>query len=79
MRRRRLFVSRCHGCGLERLPDELFYGGHCPSCRAVHAQQKRANSGARLLAKARDGGTVTRDGQVYRVVVLPSSRRRRAA
>jgi hypothetical protein len=78
-KRRRLNVQRCRRCKFERLPDETFWTGHCPACRALHAKRARAESGAKLLAKAKDGGTLEREGQTFRVVVLPSRRRRRRA
>jgi hypothetical protein len=78
-KRRRLYVQRCRRCRLEREPEETFWNGHCPACRARHARRARAESGTKLLAKAKDGGTVKREGQTFRVVVLPSRRRSRRA
>lgn len=76
---RHLYVKRCRRCKLERLPEESFWNGHCPACRAIQAKRIRAESGTKLLAKAKDGGTLEREGQTFRVVVLPSKRRRRRA
>lgn len=78
-KRRHLHVKRCRRCKLERLPEETFWSGYCPACRAIRAKRTRAESGTRLLAKAKDGGNLEREGQTFRVVVLPSKRRRRRA
>ena len=78
-KRRHLYVKRCRRCNLERLPEETFWNGHCPACRALQAKRARAESGTKLLAKAKDGGTLEREGQTFRVVVLPPRRRSRRA
>jgi hypothetical protein len=78
-KRRRLYAHRCRRCKLEREPEETFWNGHCPACRAVQAKRARAESGAKILAKAKDGGTLEREEQTFRVVVLPSRRRSRKA
>jgi hypothetical protein len=78
-KRRRLYVQRCRRCKLAREPEETFWNGHCPACRALHATRARAEKGSKLLAKAKDGGTLEREGQTFRVVVLPSRRRSRRA
>ena len=76
-KRRRLYGKRCRRCKFERLPEETFWNGHCPACRAVQAKRSRSESGAKILAKAKDAGTIERDGQTFRVVVLPPKRRMR--
>jgi hypothetical protein len=78
-KRRHLHVKRCRRCKLERLLEETFWNGHCPACRAIQAKRMRAESGTELLAKTKDGGTFEREGQPFRVVVLPSRRRSRRA
>jgi hypothetical protein len=78
-KRRRLYVQRCRRCKLERLPEEIFWNGHCPACRAVQAKLTRSERGAKILAKAKDGGMIERDGQRFHVVVLPSKARKRRA
>jgi hypothetical protein len=69
-------VLRCRRCQLWRAPDERFYRGLCSSCRKEKAKARRAATGARILAKAKDAGTLERDGQQFRVVALPPKRRR---
>jgi hypothetical protein len=64
------FVLRCRGCKLQRLPEEKFYRGLCPACLDVDKRRRRSERGRRQLAKARDGGTVKRDGQTFKVVRL---------
>jgi hypothetical protein len=63
-------------CGLVRLPDEAFHGGVCPACNADRAKKRRGAVGRKLLARARNGGVEVRDGQTFRVAVLPPTRRR---
>jgi hypothetical protein len=76
-RKRRPFVPRCRGCGITRESSEIFLHGVCPSCRDVRSKERRGATGTRLLAQARDADSETRDGQTFRVVVLPPKRRRR--
>jgi hypothetical protein len=82
---------RCRNCGLLRLPEEtgrvpglrlnaeqrMFVRGLCPSCLEADRRERRRRTGARILSKAKDAGTVERDGQVFRVVQLPPKRRHR--
>jgi hypothetical protein len=70
---------RCRGCDLFRFPDETFPGGYCPSCLDERSRKRRSATGARVLARAKDGGSLERDGETYRLVLLPpkGSRRRR--
>jgi predicted RNA-binding Zn-ribbon protein involved in translation (DUF1610 family) len=74
-RRRRRFPSRCRSCGLIRLPEETFVRGLCPACLEAERHDGRRATGARILAKAKDAGTVERDGQTFTVSVLPPKRR----
>ena len=74
-RRRRRFSPGCRTCRLEQLPEEMFYRGLCPACMDVDKRRRHAATGACLLAKAKDAGTVERDGQTFTVVVLPPKRR----
>jgi hypothetical protein len=76
---RHLYVKRCPRCKIGREPEETFWNGHCPACREIRSKRIRAESGTKLLAKAKDGGTIEREGQTFRVVVLPSRRRSRRA
>jgi hypothetical protein len=73
--KRRMHYPRCRRCRLERLPEETFYRGLCPACMDVDKRKRHAATGARLLAKAKDAGTVERDGQTFTVVVLTPKRR----
>jgi hypothetical protein len=68
-------VVRCQRCRELRHDGERFYHGLCDSCRAERAAVRRSNTGARLLDKAKDGGTIDRDGQTFHVTVLPAKRR----
>jgi hypothetical protein len=74
-RKRRTPVRRCRFCGDVRLEGETFYRGICPRCRFERARRRRVSTGARALARAKDGGVIDRDGQAFRVVVLPPKRR----
>jgi hypothetical protein len=76
-RRRRPPVQQCRACGTERLSHERFAAGCCPSCRFLYGKERRAETAARLLARARDGGSEERDGQTLHVLVLPPRGRRR--
>jgi hypothetical protein len=67
--------SRCRRCRLERLPEENFVRGLCPACLELDRRKRRSATGARALSKAKDAGTVERDGQTFQVVVLPPKRR----
>jgi hypothetical protein len=68
-------VARCRNCGLIRFPEERFYRGLCPACLEADKGKRRRAAGARILAKAKDAGTVERDGQTFRVVQLDSGLR----
>ena len=68
-------VVRCPRCRDLRQEGERFYHGLCDTCRAERAAVRRSATGARLLDKAKDGGTVERDGQTFHVTVLPAKRR----
>jgi hypothetical protein len=78
-------IQQCRRCRLERLPEETFRGGRglqesawtpglCPACLEVDRRERRSRVGRKLLNKANDGGTVDRDGQTFRVTVLPPKR-----
>ena len=77
-RRKRVVPPRyCLRCKLERLPEETFPGGLCAACRHLNGKAHRVRSGARALARAKDAGTVDRDGQTFRVLDLPPTWRKR--
>jgi len=61
-RRRRRWPPRCRKCGLLRLPEENFHRNLCPGCLEKERRQRRSATGARVIANAKDGGTVKRDG-----------------
>jgi hypothetical protein len=67
---------RCRDCRTLRYEGELFFYGRCPACRDKNGSAIRTRTGARALTKARDAGTVERDGKVYQVLVLPPKRRK---
>ena len=67
-------APRCRDCRDVLLEGERYYRGLCDFCRSKRATARHAATGARLLDKAKDAGTVDRDGQPYRVVVLPPKR-----
>jgi hypothetical protein len=69
------FVLRCRRCRDLRQEGEKFFDGLCESCRQKRARAKRARTGARALARAKDAGTIERVGQTFKVVVLPPKRR----
>jgi hypothetical protein len=80
--KRRMHNPRCRRCRLQRLPEETFPNGKpgwtrglCPACLELDRQRRRSATARRLLDKAKDGGTVERDGQMFHVVVLPPKRR----
>jgi hypothetical protein len=73
--RRRLRRIRCRDCGGWREDDERLFHGRCEVCRDKRSQARRAATGARALAKAKDAGTIERDGQTFKLVVLPPKRR----
>jgi hypothetical protein len=66
---------RCRDCGGWRMDDELFWRGRCEDCRDKRSAARRAATGARALALAKDAGTLERDGQTFRVLLLPPKRR----
>ena len=72
-------VVRCRRCRDLRQEGEKFFNGFCDSCRQKRGAARRAATGARILERAKDAGTVERDGRTFRVVVLPPKRRRGAA
>jgi predicted RNA-binding Zn-ribbon protein involved in translation (DUF1610 family) len=74
---KRMHKPRCKRCRLQRLPEENFVRGLCPACLELDRRYRRRKTGSRLLEKAKDAGTVVRDGQTFRVTVLPPKRRRR--
>jgi hypothetical protein len=75
-RDRRERVQRCCRCPTTWTPSEYAWTrGLCLACLELDQQQRRSRTGRRLLDKAKDGGTVDRDGQTYHVVVLPAKRR----
>jgi hypothetical protein len=69
-RRRSNHPFRCRRCRLERLEGEKFQRGLCPACLDVDRRRRRSERGQRQLANAKDGGTVERDGQTFKVVQL---------
>jgi hypothetical protein len=73
--KRRTHNPRCRRCRLERLPEENFVRGFCPACLELDGRQRRRRVGANLLDKAKDAGTVEREGRTFQVVVLPPKRR----
>jgi hypothetical protein len=68
-------MARCRDCGGWREEDERLWRGRCEGCRTKRSQARRAATGKRALEKAKDAGTVERDGQTFQVVVLPPKRR----
>lgn len=72
--KRRMHNPRCRRRRLERLPEETFYRGLCPASVDVDKRRRHAATGARLLAKVKDAGTVERDGQTFQVVQLPPAK-----
>ena len=76
-RRKPARPSRCCRCRLERLPEETWRGGFCPSCAAARARARRKATGAKVIARAEPMGSVQHEGKTYRVTLLPPKRRRR--
>ena len=74
MGRRRCIPPRCRRCKLERLPEETWWRGFCPSCRASFAAKRRAATGAKILARANPLGIEERDGQAFTIMQLPPKR-----
>jgi len=72
---RKPYIIHCRDCDTPRVDDEIFWHGRCPSCRKARGASHRQQMGAKLLAKAKDAGTVLRDGQTFTVVTLPPKRR----
>ena len=68
-------VVRCRRCRDLRQDGESFYNGYCTTCRHERAAARRAATGARILKRAKNAGTVEREGQTFHVVVLPPKRR----
>ena len=69
------FLHRCRRCKARREPwERLTIGGYCPSCSEAVRTRRSRKTGARLLAKAKQAGTVERDGQEFQVLVLPPKR-----
>lgn len=76
MIRGKRFLPRCRRCKVRREPwERLTIGGYCPSCSEAVRTRRSRKTGARLIAKAKDAGTVERDGQTFTVTVLPPKRR----
>jgi hypothetical protein len=70
------FLPRCRRCKARREPwERLTIGGYCPTCSDLLRALRTRKTSTRLLAKAKPAGTVERDGQEFRVVVLPPKRR----
>ncbi len=66
----------CRECGLVQPQGEKFLrGGLCPSCLDESGRRKRAREGQKALARAQEAGRVERDGQIFRVVVVPPRKR----
>jgi hypothetical protein len=63
-------------CGDLRYDDEPFFRGLCDNCRHKRACTRGRQTGARALANAKPAGTLERNGQQFRAVVLPPKRRR---
>jgi hypothetical protein len=74
-RRRSDHPHRCRRCQLERLDGETFHRGLCPACLELDQRKRHRDTGARILERAKDGGTIEREGQTFRVVQLPRKRR----
>jgi len=70
-RRNRAPVHHCRSCRLERLPDETFHNGFCPACSERNGKGSRRRVGSALLARAKTGGAIERDGRTFQVVTLP--------
>ena len=66
---------RCRVCRLQRLPEEEFTRGLCPSCLESDRRRKRGARGAKLLEKAKNSGTVERDGKTFNLIILPPKQR----
>jgi hypothetical protein len=73
-RRRSDHPFRNRKCRDLRQDGETFYRGLCETCRTEAACERRAETAARALAKAKEGGTIERDGRTFSVVVLPAKR-----
>jgi len=69
------YVLRCRRCRDLRLEGEKFYRGLCPTCLELDKRKRRRETATRVLAKAKDAGTVERDGQTFQVSMLPPKRR----
>jgi hypothetical protein len=73
--KKRRHQPACRDCGDLRYDGEPFFRGLCDTCRHKRAVARRAQTGARAIANAKPAGTLERDGQQFRVVVLPPKRR----
>jgi hypothetical protein len=69
-KRKHRYVQRCRQCKLERLEGERFHRSLCPACLDVDKRRRRSERERRQLGKAKDGGTLERDGQTFKVVRL---------
>lgn len=74
----------CGGCGLVRVHGDMPFERRlvgkrrkmlCESCRKEWAQERRKATAVSVLSRGHDGGTVTRDGQEFKLTVLPPKRR----
>jgi hypothetical protein len=75
-RRRKPPVRRCRACHLGRESWEHWPSGFCPTCCDRQRLWRSRRTGARILARATAKGLEERDGEMYRVVVLPPKRKR---
>lgn len=73
MKRHRKRSSLCRGsCGTVWAKGDLYWKhGFCPACRERMARERRAQTGARAISRARELEPEVRDGQVFKVVRLP--------
>jgi hypothetical protein len=70
-------ASRCRRCRLLREAWDEWRAGLCPACADRVRQARRRQIGARVLARGTEAGLEERGGELYRVVVLPPTRRRK--
>ena len=67
---------RCGRWRLLREPWEDWRGGLCPTCSDQRHGARRRKAGARILARSTEVGVEERDGELYRIIALPPTRRR---
>jgi hypothetical protein len=76
-RSKRPRALRYRRCRLLREAWEEWRVGLCPACTDRVRQARRRQVGARILGRSTEAGLEERDGDLYRVVVLPPTRRRK--